>query len=127
MTECTKQPKTIDLDLRYRRQNPTGAPIEPARAECGYTLTVEQVLAVRSAVPQTRVRALSLSAINYATLAEQLHAYLIARGFAHVMNETDEENVAGIYDGLSTTSRDRDNALAEFIICTALMDCQVWS
>ena len=39
---------------------------------------------------------------------------------SYVLDESDEENVPGVYDNLHTTLRDRDDALARFIISTAL-------
>lgn len=50
--------------------------------------------------------------------------YLLARGVSYVLNETDDENVPGTYDGMNTTLRDRDDALARYIISTALTESQ---
>lgn len=44
-----------------------------------------------------------------------------------MLDELDNDNIPGIYDSLNTTQRDHDDALARYIITTALMKDQcVW-
>ena len=109
--------KCVKQEPRYKRQNPlTGAIPDP---DIDYS--IDEVLTQRPDIPQLRIQSLELYPNNYLTWAEQVRMYLLARGVLYVLNESDEENVPGIYD---TTLRDRDDALARFIITTALTKLQ---
>jgi len=88
----------------------------------GYT--IGEVLESRPKVPELRIQFLGSYPNNYASWAEQVRMYLFARGVSYVLNETDEENIPGTYDSLNTTLRDRDDALARYIISTALTKSQ---
>ena len=86
--------------------------------------SVEEILAERPNVPELRIEPLQLHPNNYLRWALQVRTYLFARGVSYVLDESDDENVPGVYDNLYITLRDRDDALARFIISTALTEMQ---
>ncbi|KAG7009764.1 hypothetical protein G7Y79_00001g000360 [Physcia stellaris] len=112
--------KCVKQELRYKRKDLlTGAIPDP---EIDYSIS--EVLNQRPYVSELRIQSLESHPNNYLTWAVQVRMYLLARGVLYVLEESDEENLPGIYDSLNTTLRDRDDALARFIISTALTRLQ---
>lgn len=117
---CKSTEKCVKIEPRYKQKDPlTGAIPDP---DIDYSIS--EVLNQRPYVPQLRIQSLEHHPNNYLTWAEQVRMYLLARGVLYVLEESDEENVPGIYDSLNTSLRDRDDALARFIISTALTQLQ---
>ena len=112
--------KCIKKEPRYKRQDP----LTEAMDDPDIDYSISEVLNQRPDIPQLHIQSLELYPNNYLTWAEQVRMYLLARGVLYVLDESDEENEPGIYDSLNTTLRDRDDALARFIITTALTKLQ---
>ena len=109
--------KCVEQDLRYIRQDLSTGAIENGK-------TISQILDLRPDIPELRIQSLEWHLNNYLIWAEQVRMYLLARGVHYVLEESDEENIPGTYDSLNTTLRDHDDALARFILSTALTDTQ---
>ena len=113
LSESTE--KAQKQEYHYKKIDPfTGAQVDCA---------IDQILESRLEVPQLRIPSLE-SRDDYVKWAEAVRSYLYVRGVMHVLNETEEENVPGMYGGRKATLRDRDDALARFIISTALTETQ---
>ena len=107
--------KCVKQQYLYKRQNLVTGDIP----DMDYT--TEQILNSRPEIPELLIQSLeAYPRNNYITWAEQVGTYLFARGVFYVLEEADEMNLPGIYDSLNTTLRDRDDALARFILSTAL-------
>jgi hypothetical protein len=113
LSKSTEQCRKVEL--RYNPKNIVIG-VESTRGRRG--------LQSRPEIPEFRILSRNSYPSNYASWAKQVRMYLFARGVSYVLNETDEENIPSTYDSLNTTLGDRDDALARYVISTALTESQ---